>query len=178
MRVRFEATFDEFMDVAIRSWQLQHAALPFWRRDPVIGALLTAAILSLATPSPVVQKLVVAAIGGIFGAFFYPRYRQLTFKRSANRLYREWLGGQPAAAVEIEPRDRGLWVAQNSTEVLYPWRDVTAVDDSAADVQICFRYEGLIVVRTRAFADAATRSAFLAELEDRRAGATQQESRR
>ena len=48
--------------------------------------------------------------------------------------------------------------------------DVAAIEESAPDVEIGLRYEGVIVVRARGFHDAADRSAFLAELKDRWAG--------
>ncbi|MGE5836538.1 MAG: hypothetical protein ACM4AI_18840 [Acidobacteriota bacterium] len=166
MRVRFEATLDEFIDVVVRLSRQQQAALPFWRRDPVVGAMLTAAVAYLAAGPPVGTRLIAAGFGLAIGTVIYPLFRRLTVKRYVNRSCRKWLGDRPTAPVELEPRVPGLWVAQNDTEVLYPWRDITTIDDSRPDVEINFRYEGIIIIRARAFPDAATRAAFLDELRE------------
>jgi hypothetical protein len=167
VKVRFEATLDDFIDVALRTWRRQQATLPLWRRDIVVGALLTGALLYMASGPPPAQRIFIAVIGLPFGAFAYPAFRGFTLRRNANRLYREWLGGSATAPVEIEPRAQGLWVAQNGAEMLFPWRDVAGVEDSAQDVEISLQYEGVIVVRGRSFPDAADRSAFLAEVRNR-----------
>ena len=167
MKVRYEATLDDFIDVAVRTWRRQQATLPLWRRDIVVGALLTGAILYMASGPPPAQRIFIAVIGLPFGAFAYPAFRGFTLRRNANRLYREWLGGSATAPVEIEPRAQGLWVAQNGAEMLFPWRDVAGVEDSAQDVEISLRYEGVIVVRGRSFVDPADRSAFLTEVRNR-----------
>jgi hypothetical protein len=57
-------------------------------------------------------------------------------------------------------------MAQTGAEMLFRWRDIAGVEESAADVEIWRRYEGVIVVRARSFLEAADRSAFLAEVRD------------
>jgi hypothetical protein len=168
--VRFDATLDEFVDLGIRAWRRNQVALPLWRRDPVIGGGITAAVLYLAMGPPLGSRLAVAAIGFVLGAVIFPLFRQWSLRRNSVRSYAEWLGGRPSTSVEVEPRARGLWVAQNDAEILYPWRNIVAVADSTPDVEIHSRYGGLIVVRSRGFPDAAARSAFIADVRQGMAG--------
>jgi hypothetical protein len=88
VKVRFGATLDDFIDVAVRTWRRQQANLPLWRRDGGGGALLTGAILYMASGPPLAQRLFIAGPGLAFGAFAYPAFRRFTLRRDANRLYR------------------------------------------------------------------------------------------
>ena len=170
VRVRFDATLDEFVDVSLRMWRRQYAALPFWRRDAVAASVLGAVVLFLMSGPPIARRLVAAGMGLVLGAVFYPILRESSWKRQATRSLREWLGGRPTALVEVEPRAQGIWIGQNDAEMLWPWRDVTGIDESSSDLQIHLVQHGLIIVRGRAFPDPAVRSAFIAEIRSRMAG--------
>lgn len=166
MRLRYESRVGDFVDVAMRAWRRSQAALPFWRRDPAIGAGITAGIFYLAARPPVAQGLLWAVIGLGVGAFAYPWYHTGTLRRNSQRSFEEWFAGAETMTVEVEAREKGFWIAQGESEMLFPWRDIVTVEEAGRDIELGLRYVGLIVVRARAFQADSERAAFIALLRE------------
>jgi hypothetical protein len=73
-------------------------------------------------------------------------------------LLREQLGEEPIRVV-IELRPDGVWVRQANVELLFDWKDATAVEDTS-DVEVIFG-QSSVVARERAFTSAPLRAAFV-----------------
>jgi hypothetical protein len=166
MRLRYDSKVADFVDVAMRAWRRSQAGLPGWRRDPALGAGITAGIFYLAARPPVAQGLLWAVIGLGVGAFAYPWFHTETMRRGHQRAFEEWFAGAETLPVEIEAREKGFWIAQGESEMLFPWRDIVVVEEVGREIEIGLRYAGLIVVRARAFQADSERAAFIALLRE------------
>ena len=156
LAVETECGVEDFIDLAARDARRADRALPFYRRERFLGAVITGAILYMRVPAPFW-----ALAGAAAGAYLYPRYRSFRSKRDTVQFYRNWAGESQRITLRVELRPAGLWVAQHGLEMLYPWRDVVSITAGGGDLEFALQY-GLVMVRSRAFSDDRHRSEFAA----------------
>jgi len=71
---------------------------------------------------------------------------------------REHLGDGPVKVI-IELRPQAMWTRQADTEMLFDWKNATAVEEAPAGVEVIFR-NATVLARERGFAGPVERAAF------------------
>jgi hypothetical protein len=161
MRVQFEYTIDDLVDVQVRALKRSAAARAWRRRDLVITSLLSGVLLFVIIPGETASRLIVGAIGLILGALLYPKVNEETVKRRLRKLFQENAGPEKVFICEVELRESGVHISQNALEIIYRWENVKEVQETKDSVDIYAEKGGLVVVRKRAFKGSAEQKDFI-----------------
>jgi hypothetical protein len=171
-RVEFDATLEDLVDTQARAIR-QTKTGRSWRHRAVVASGLAAGVaffavvllmLSVAVGKTLASSVAVSGVGGlvlgVLWGFLYGHVYDCRVRRRSRRFVAEWLGGIGPFHCEIELRSNGVWVRQNSIEILCPWSDATGVEDTGDVMELRFR-GGLVVVRNRVFRTASDRNEYL-----------------
>lgn len=164
LRVEFEATLDERVDVAQRLGQrLPSLRGRLLRQRIAAGVFLALASLLLPampgeSPSPWLRAGIAAALFTC-GFLFTGRSLRESRRRAMATALREF-DGKDDVHCAVELRHAGVHVLQDGVGLSWPWSDLRTVEGDTGDVTLLFR-QGMLVVRSRAFATAGQRQRFL-----------------
>jgi hypothetical protein len=164
MRVQFEFTLDDVVDVQLRVLKRSRAARAWRLRDLVATALLSGVLLFAIIPGETSTRLIVGILGLILGAVFYPIVNESTVKRRLMKLLQENAGPDSVSICEVELSDSGVHARQNGMEIIYRWENVKEVKETRDSVDIYAEKGGLVVVRKRAFNGSAEQEQHFIEL--------------
>ena len=161
MKVRFEFTIDDLIDVGERSLSASRVVTKLRRTAVVVWALFAGVVFWAILPlSPTFR--IAAAVGAAAGAaLFYPGFRKKEVHRRLREVWRERLAGDGPFVCEVELDDAGVTTEQLGTKTSQPWRVVASVAEKPDSVEIATEKGGLVVVRDRAFASPEEKSRFL-----------------
>lgn len=163
MRVQFEATLEEVVDVQMRSMARSAVARRWRRRSTLIFALFVGLTVFLLTHSrPLLVQLPLALAGAGLAVLLYPRLYQRSAQKRLRQLAEQYLGGAATVEIQVELAAEGMRVHQRNTDLLFPWADVEQIEQTEAGVEVVSASEGLLVVRRRAFASDEEIEQFLA----------------
>jgi hypothetical protein len=164
IRIEFDATLDEFVDVHMR--QVRRSKMSKrWRlrsmiSGGVVGSALAAVVLDALSGRPHGNDMVAAVLlGGLAGSMCGPLYDRNLASRVRQMLSEQYGAGLPMRC-EIELRPTSLWVRQDGVEMALDWTTAEAVEDTADGVEVWFRW-GLVVARNRGFATSPDRDRFI-----------------
>jgi hypothetical protein len=169
-QLQFDASVDELTAASL----LCVKRSPAWRRNKRLARLAVGFGVgggALMVMLPRVRKpgwempavvVAVAAVIGFAAALLYSPMYDSEVRKSFDRQSREVAGDATVLHCAMELRPNGLWAAQNGVEMLLPWTDARSVEDLEEGIFVLFR-TGFVLMRPRAFADAAERHAFLDE---------------
>lgn len=166
MKVRFEATFEELVDVNMRAWRASAAARSLRRRDIAVFLLMMAAgamVASLLAGAPMVGAIITALIAAAVLAPIYPRIYDWSLRRRLTRIVRESAGPGDSWPVDVELDDRGIHVSTRDGASLMPWTTVRAINDLPEGIEVRTGESGILMIRSRAFDSSDTRTAFIEE---------------
>lgn len=161
MRVQFEYTVDDLVDVQLRALKRSAAARAWHWRDLVITSLLSGVLLFAIIPGETIGRLIVGAIGLILGALLYPIVNESTVKRRLRKLFQENAAPDKIFTCEVELCESGVHTRQNGVEIIYRWENVKEVQETKDSVDIHADRGGLVVVRKRAFKGSAEQKHFI-----------------
>ena len=161
MRVQFEFTLDDVVDVQLRILKRSPAARAWRWRDLVVTALLSGVLLFAIIPGETTSRLIVGLIGLMLGALFYPIVNENTVKRRLRKLVQENAGPEKVFICEVELSESGVHTRQNGMEIIYRWENVKEVQETKDSVDIYGEKGGLVVVRKRAFNGSAEQQHFI-----------------
>lgn len=161
MRVQFEFTLDDVVDVQLRALKRSAAARAWRWRDRIVTALLSGVLLFAIMPGETTSRLIVGLIGLIMGALVYPIVNDSTVKRRLRKLFQENAGPNNVFICEVEISESGVHTKQNGMEIIYKWENVQEVQETADSVDIYAANGGLVVVRKRAFNGPAEQQHFI-----------------
>jgi Flp pilus assembly protein TadB len=127
MRVQFEYTLDDVVDVQLRALKRSAAARAWRWRDLVATSLLSGALLFALIPGETASRLIVGTVGLIMGALFYPIVNESTVKRRLRKLFQENAGPEKVSICEVELCESAAHTRQNGMEIIYRWENVKEV---------------------------------------------------
>jgi hypothetical protein len=161
MRVGFEATLDDVMDVQLRCLAPSATHRGLVRAGAIATGFLTGLVLAWIAPEDIEIKLLIGA-GGFLAAvalflFLYPRI----LNRALRRYCREATGGAESFEVQVELRTDGVWVKQLGNEVVVPWVNVRGIEEREDSIELLARPAGMTAVRKRAFSSAGQMIEFM-----------------
>jgi hypothetical protein len=166
IRVAFDATLDEFVDVHMRQVRLALGWIPL-RLYPMMaggaGVTVLTVILVYREFGPLsgTEMLLTVALGVLVGGCCGLLYLRHLAWRVQQALLRQY-GDRFPMRCEIELRPTCLWVRQDGVEMALDWATAEAVNDTPDGVELWFRW-GLVVARDRGFATSSHREWFVGQ---------------
>lgn len=184
MRVEFDVTLDDAVDVSLRTLARSKAARS-WRWMDYAGGMLLSGLLVvlggiavlylLDLLGTVSREILIGAslFGAIIAAALYPSSHRKNVKHRLLRYYREQLGDREAfhAAVELSPG--GILVQQENMQLTFQWSEVEGVEETANAIYLLMQKRRVIAIRMRAFESARELDQFLDEIDHYRHQARQ-----
>lgn len=161
MYVKFEYTEDDLVNASERFLARSKSVRSARIRGAVYG-LVAGAVVGLA--AAVYIGVWTAAVSGAV-MLYVIGFQQLTYWKSMRKRLRKIIReqhvqfGREVCEVELTPV--GVSVRQRRTQVTYEWEIVGEVVERPDAVEIYTRHGGGVIVRARAFVDAAERGRFV-----------------
>jgi hypothetical protein len=157
IRVEFDSTLDELVDVNIR---LAEHTVAFrrqriWSQVFMGGALAVAMIVTVFLRAPLRLVTGVAVVGaavafGVLLGFLYGHFYDGYVRRHYRRMLKEMSRGAETIRCEFELRPDVLWCKTTAAEMSFSRSRLTRINDTEDSVELWFD-PGLAVVRNRAF---------------------------
>ena len=151
MKVKFEFTIDDLIDVGERSLSASRVVTRLRRTAAVAWALLAGAIAFALVPVSDGWRLAVALAVAAAMALVYPGARKKEAKKQLRRYWRERLTGDGPFLCEVELDEAGITTEQLGARISLPWAAVKSIAETADSVDFAMEKGGLVVVRNRAF---------------------------
>jgi YcxB-like protein len=161
MRVQFDATLDDYVDVATRCLA-RSKQIRKWRWDGLLtsGLMAWLAIYAL-FPGPFAKKMLAGFIGAIVAACVYPFTYRSTISRRLRKLCREQIGTDGPVRVQVELTDKGICTKQQNTQIIHEWANVAVIQETDDSIDFFMRDGAATVVRKRAFESEETKREFM-----------------
>jgi len=167
VKVNFDATLDDFVDVSNRAIARSKTIKSFRfseKLSSIACALVCAVVLGLRWQGSSPHKLLVGVIAALlflilFWALNYVIWQPLRTRR-LRRLCQERLGTEYPVAVEIEVTESDIITRQLGSEYRQAWGSISDIEEQEDCIEIRGR-GGLLVVRGRAFHSDEERREFL-----------------
>src|SRR5882724_1061273 len=161
MRVEFNYTIDDILDVQMRLLKRSREARAWRWRNLTLTSLLSGAFLFAVIPEGIIGRLVMGSIGVLSGAAVYLALNDVTVKRRLRKWCEENAGTDRIFTCDVELSDSGVHTNSNGTQIIYAWANVNEIKETEDSVDIYFEKGGLVVVRNRAFTSPADRERFI-----------------
>ena len=161
MRVQFDYTIDDLVDVQMRLLKRSRAVQAWRWRDLVLTSLLTGVLLFALIPQEIIVRIIVGIIGLLLGAVLYPVVNEMTVKRRLRKWTEENVGSARTFTCEVELDESGLHTQSNDAQIIFDWRNVEEIKETEDSVDIYFAKGGLMVTRNRAFTSTEERQRFI-----------------
>lgn len=154
MRVTFEATVDDFVEVSVdnmkRSGSWNRLRLNMALASGILGTLVIFGLLSF-TSLPMEFRLSFAVLEGVVLAFLSLLYFTWSMPRRLRNYIRQSFGTSRTLVIEVELDAHGISFWQLGARHLYEWSTVQSIESSSDRIDFLFSPKGLATVRTRAF---------------------------
>jgi hypothetical protein len=161
MRVRFDFTLDDMVDVTERA-TARSGLIRSWRsQSTVVMCCIAAALAYMTVPADAGWRLFAAAAAIGITAALYPAGMASARKSRLRQFMQERFGSEGPYTCEVEIGPAGLQVSQAGTRSTREWRTIVSIEDVAAGIEFVSRPGGTLIVRNRAFATPADRAEFL-----------------
>jgi hypothetical protein len=171
--VQFDATFDELIDIQLRTLSASQVVSSWRRVNRIAMAAVTALVAFLLIqlfPRLFQLSLRATATAGLLGAgaaalisyAIYPFDHKRILRRRLGKLLIEQFGNIQSIRCEIELRRDNLFVRQAGLEIAHSWTTIRGIRDTPDGVEFKLP-AGLLMVRSRAFATPAEREQFLSQ---------------
>ena len=165
MYVKFDYTEADLVDAAGR-FLSRSKSVRAARVKGVVYSVITSAVIVAA--AAVFAGYLAAAVSAGAGAYVVA-YQHLTYDEKLRgrlrKLIREQHGEFGSGVCEVELTPVGVSVRQCNTQVTYEWEVVEEIKVTTNSADIYTRHGGGVIVRTRAFRDAAEFRSFVDEAE-------------
>ena len=161
MRVEFNYTIDDIVDVQLRLLNRSRAARAWRWRNAALTSLVAGAFLFAVIPEGIAGRTVMGTIGLLSGAAVYLALNDVIVKRRLRKWCEENAGSDKTFTCEVELTDSGVHTKSNGTQIIYDWANVNEIKETEDSVDIHFEKGGLVVVRNRAFASPGEHQRFI-----------------
>jgi hypothetical protein len=151
MRVRFEYTIADLVDVQMRVLKRSRTARAWRWQDLIITSLVSGVLLFAIIPEGITGKLIVGTIGLVTGALFYVPLNDAIVRRRLRKFFAEQVGADKPLFCEVELKESGVHTSSNGTQLIFAWENVNEIKETQDSVDIQSERGGLVVVRKRAF---------------------------
>ena len=136
MRVEFNYTIEDLVDVQMRLLKSSRAARAWRWRDLLISSLTTGVLLFALIPEEITVRIIVGIIGLILGAVLYPVLNERTIKRRLRKLWEESADSDKTFTCEVELNESGVHTQSNEIQIIYAWKNVKDIRDTEDSVDI------------------------------------------
>jgi hypothetical protein len=161
MRVQFDATLDDFVDVTTRCLA-RSKQIRKWRWDGLLTSGLIAWLaIYVLFPGPPVKKMLAGFMGAIVAACIYPFTYRSTVNRRLRKLCREHIGTDGPVTVQVELTEKGIWAKQQNTQIIHEWANVEMIQETDDSIDFFMRDGTATVVRKRAFESEEAKREFM-----------------
>ena len=161
MRVEFNYTIEDIVDVQVRLLKRSRVAKAWRWRDLVTTSLLTGAFLFAVIPEGITGRIIMGSIGLLLGAVLYPVLNEMTVKRRLRKWCEENAGSDKTFTCEVELNESGIHTKSNGTRIIYAWENVTEIKETEDSIDIYSERGGLVVIRNRAFTSPGEHQRFI-----------------
>lgn len=128
----------------------------------VLAAIVAATVVVfLLREETVWRQAIFAAMAGITCLVVFPVADRRARRKKARQAIEQVMEDEIEYPFAVELRMDGLWMDSNGTQVLSPWRTITAVRESSDYIEFDVGKMGLIIVAKRAFASAGSANDFV-----------------
>lgn len=167
MRVQFEITADEMVDVSLRA--LERSAT--YRAQRTRGVLVTAFITGLlsffalffvAADGSLGTSLLVAGVSAILGGVVQLFTDHSSTGRRLRAYCEEQLGTDEPVNFQVELTREHILTEGQGTQVAFAWPNVEEIAETDDSIDFYMRHGGLVVMRKRAFGSTEEMRRFLA----------------
>ena len=170
MRVSFDSTLDEVVDLVVRS---QHGSGTYrilnWSAAGLAGLVVMVATVGRATASGPVRAAV-AVLAGIVAGLMYHEMSSRINRGFVRRRVRRRFRSLSTLHSDVEIQDAGVLFEEASLNVLIKWSEIARAKITGEGIEL-WGGEGLLaIVRSRAFADADHQQSFADEVNRRARG--------
>ncbi len=161
MKAQFQFTASDLAEVGgravdrsplVRKWQV--------RSRIFLSVILGILVFGLMRGELGIRLALAILVGGTF-FWLASRGAPKARKDRLVQVYRERLGGDGPFLCEVEITEEAVVSRQLGTESRHAWSKVTSISEMPGGIEFIYAPMGSLVVRDRAFADAAARTAFL-----------------
>jgi hypothetical protein len=161
VKVKFDFTVDDMVDVAERE-VTRSPAVRSWRwQDLLVSCLVSALVAYMVVPGSHTQRLFAAVIGALIAVLITPFTAGRSRKRRLQKYFRERFGGDGPYTCEVELAPEGLVSVQAGMRSVREWPSIEAIVETPNSVDFVTRASGSLVVRNRAFRSAEEHDAFV-----------------
>jgi hypothetical protein len=170
MRIKYEATLEELVDVTLRSLARSRVARSWFRFDVVAPALVFGLVVGAAlfdvTPNieSRTSRLTLAVVVGVLGALLCLLLLTSIRRNRLRRYFREMLDGDGPYPFAVELSPEGMQMARPGSRTLFEWSQVSAVEETEEGIGVVLRQVGLQLIPARAFASEEDMRAFASEM--------------
>jgi hypothetical protein len=161
MHVQFEFTKEDLVDASIRFLRRGKVRKSVIWKSSVYSALAVAVMVFLVLQKSPTIGLVFGLIAAAIIVFLYPRWHQSSLENRLRQVANEIMTSPGPYICEVEPRGEGLWLRQMDTQIIYEWKSLEALEETADSIDIFSRDGGGVIVRNRAFASESDRAKFV-----------------
>ena len=162
MHVQFEFTKEDLVDANKRFLGRCKAFKAVTWKSSVFSALAVAVMVFLVLQKSPILGLVFGLLAAVIIVFLYPRWHQNSLENRLSQVANEIMTSPSPYICEVEPRREGLWLRQMDKQIIYDWKSLEALEETADSVDIFSRDGGGVIVRNRAFSSESDRAKFVA----------------
>ena len=165
MKVEFDATLDDFVDLANRVSERSKALKSSRRKLIGFCAVMCGFVFVISAHGfgSLWADVIVGCIGALISVAVYSALLRIIrplFKGRFRALYREQYGTDGPIRVEVEITESEILVRQHGIQIVFGWKSVRAIEERGDSIEL-WRPGGPLIVRGRAFDSMEKRSEFL-----------------
>ncbi|MGH9945702.1 MAG: YcxB family protein [Pyrinomonadaceae bacterium] len=144
MKLRFDATLEDFVDVTVHSIPRSNIL------SIVISAVVTGVVLGIVIQF-LFSNLALAVILGVVLAVYVVVANYNIRERNARKLFVEKYHVKDSVPIEVEISESGLSFNQQGTTTIHDWNTIELMEETDDAVYFKTKFGGYSAVRKRAF---------------------------
>lgn len=161
MIVEFDASIDDFVDVAVRSLTDSKGVRTWHWQGLLTTALLAGLPAYILFSGTTAVRLAIAGGFGLAAAGVHLWTSRESFNARMQKLYREQLGTDGPVRVKAELTDEGVSISQRSTHTMFEWSTIKEIEESDDAIYFHTRDNHCFAVRIRGFDSTESKNQFV-----------------
>lgn len=150
MKIKFESTIDEAVDVQLRLIELSKTAKK-WKWEGLLFVPIIFAGFYFCLPNTIAIKLILSMVSSLlFIVIYLGSYKKLTRTR-IKKLLIENFGTDKPLPCEYEFEEEGLIFRRMGTDLKFQWCKVTKINETEKDLELIIGKTGIAVIPKRIF---------------------------
>ncbi len=165
MKVQFDATLDDFVDVYFRA-SARSKVVRRWRSINSLATGLIAGTLLYTVIPNWPDNLIMGFVGVVGGTAGYRLMQKKLIEQRLQKYLREKLKDEGPYSIEVETSRDGVIVRQCGNEIRYSWPNIESIVETSDSIDFIECHGGILVVRNRAFKSTDAQLSFLRDARD------------